>query len=233
MARVRWVPRGRGSAHSGAASGVAPERGRVASWLVIGAGVVLAIVLTGVVVLANDDEGAERPGRRNLAAVSSETSPSVPSSSSSPAVTVPSGIELCRADQLEYAGGARSGLLRFFNRAGGPCGLVGPPTLLGKQQDGSWRAIPTRPQNGSPVSASAPWTGVFEVSKAAVVFIRPGNETSAAQCTGQQLGMSQFFGLRVVLPAGAGVVDIPDAGTFDLGPCPPHLSAFGYDTTSG
>jgi hypothetical protein len=153
---------------------------------------------------------------------------------SSATPTVPSDVEVCRADQLEYAGGGQTGLLRFVNR-GGPCGLAGYPTLIGRKLDGSWVTVLARLEPGAPVSGSPPWTGVFDPSKVAVLAIRPGIETSTRQCVGHALPDpdAQFSGLRVLLPKDAGVIEITDSGTFRLGPCQPHLTSFSYDTTSG
>jgi cell division protein FtsX len=150
-----------------------------------------------------------------------------------PALSVPAGVALCRADELEYAGGGLTGLLRFFNRSGGPCGLAGYPTLLGRAPNGTWVTIPTRLQSYAPVSGSPPWTGVFDPTKTAVVSIGPGFETSALDCPGNELEVQQYSGLRLVLPQDAGTIDIPDAGTFALGPCQPTLTPFTYDTTTG
>jgi hypothetical protein len=146
-----------------------------------------------------------------------------------PALSVPDGVTLCRADKLAYAPGGGL-LLRFFNRSGAPCGLAGHPHLFGRAVDGNWIAIPTQLTFTAPVSAPR-WTGVFDPSQTAVIEIRPITPTSSAatRCAGPELPIHHFLGLRLELPNGAGTIEITDLD-FELGPCQPALSPFAYDS---
>lgn len=146
-----------------------------------------------------------------------------------PALTVPAGVNRCRAENLEYAGGASTGLVRFFNRSQ-PCGLAGYPSLVGRTAAGTWVAIPARRGSEQPVSAEL-WSGVFDPSKTAVFTIRPNSAPSAAGCPGERLlAVQRYDGLRIELPDGAGTIELTDVADFDLGPCQPEVSAFGYDS---
>jgi hypothetical protein len=200
---------------------------------------ILILAGAAAIAIALVDDGADprvAVGHRDRDAGARVEANDVGSSPSTPTGVTPTGpsVEFCHADHLEYAGGGQTGLLRFFNR-GGPCKLAGSPTLIGRKLDGSWVTVHARMEAQAPVSGSPPWTGVFDPSKVAVLAIRPGIETSPSQCAGHELPdpVAQFSGLRVRLPKDAGVIEITDTGTFDLGPCEPHLTSFSYDTTSG
>ncbi|MEY2421573.1 MAG: hypothetical protein QOI95_1640 [Acidimicrobiaceae bacterium] len=140
------------------------------------------------------------------------------------AIELPPGVTPCRSDQLEVASGNDPNLLRFVNRSGGPCGLAGYATVLGKSSTGGFQPVPTSPLPFAATNGPR-WTGVFEPNLVAVVSLRPSTETSCAVAAIP----AHFTALRLVLPGGTGTIDF-DGLAFDTTPCPLQLTPFAADS---
>jgi hypothetical protein len=163
--------------------------------------------------------------------VTASTATSVPVSepSTAPEPTAPAGLPLCRSDALEYHPGG-GGLLRFFNIGTAACGLAGHPEIQGLDASGTWRAVSAYLSPDDP-HIGAPWTGTFRPGEVAVIvmsFFAPTGPSDA--CPHGQAAQEPFSAMRLVLPNGAGIIDVPEGG-FVSGPCRLAISPFGYDST--
>jgi hypothetical protein len=168
------------------------------------------------------------PSTAPLSTTSSTSNPSTmssapPSSSSAPALTAPTDVPACRAEDLEYASGAGLSLLRFFNRSGTTCGLAGYPELLGRTTTGSWQPIATTRPRLAPTNGPQ-WNGAFTTDLTAVISIRASD---AAACSPHAASV-RYSALRLRLPGTGTDIDVPLA--IDVSECPLQITPFAADS---
>lgn len=145
-----------------------------------------------------------------------------------PVLEIPTGVTPCRATDLEVRPSPDSPhigiLISILNRSGGPCGLAGFLTVVGRDAEGEWHAVPTTPYPRAAVDGDR-WTGVFDLARAVVVSLRPSTVTNCQA----PVAPAHYKGLRLVLPGEAGAID-SDGFEFDVGGCPLEITAIAGDS---
>lgn len=146
-----------------------------------------------------------------------------------PIVTVPAGLDLCRARDLEVLspGGPFSGVT-LANRTRRPCGLPDHPVLQALDEGGRWRTIPVLPSLASSYTDGPAWTGALVPGKVAVLAVDQRRPLRSGVCLGGTVPSEDFSAVRLVLAPQAEPLVVPDS-TLSIGPCRPEVLLWAYD----
>lgn len=185
--------------------------------------VAVLALLTG----ACSDEGDARSAGPTSTDRSSDTSTEVVGQLP-PVLEIPNGVTPCRAEELHLvvsADSPRNGQteISIYNRSGGPCGLAGFLTVVGRDAQGEWHAVATSPNPRAAVDGDRRM-GVLDPDMNVVVVVRP---STATDCKAP-VASAHYTGLRLVLPGVAGVLE-SGGFEFDVGGCPLEITAIAGD----